>query len=205
MVSKSLILKITFVVLIIVIGISYFAWLITFDDRNYYDDKDDDDNDDDELEPENKTKYGLVEGRPIIESGYSLEYFDQLEVIDIPDCNIKSATFILNWTDEDDMNSSNRIYENQPDEFALEVETPGGDVYNTSYIQNSYGREGQVNLTINFEPSNYPDYSASGEYNVTIKCGDCGDFYPTMGLISYHDLGNDWNLKVVVKYYEEIE
>jgi len=133
--------------------------------------------------------------------GSSLENSDYMLFVEPEDANLVNITFTLRWTDEADMSRLGRTYENQPDEFGLEVSGPDGKKGSAPAKANTYGQEGSVSVTLSFEHKKPQKANATSVFNVTVKCGACGDFYPRFGVIGYTDTGNAWTLDVEYDYY----
>ncbi|MEE9151066.1 MAG: MFS transporter [Thermoplasmata archaeon] len=146
------------------------------------------------------SKYEIVAGNPITMSGYSDENSDTLVTGLIKEENLISMNLTLTWTDEPDEQYGLRTYENEPDTFSLRVETPDGNEYREGPESNAHGETGEIILTITFDPDIDPYLNGTGQYNITIECGDCGDLFTT-GLIGFTDTGNDWDLLIEYEYY----
>ena len=131
------------------------------------------------------------------ENGYSNENtaFDlPLEVLN---ANVRSITITLTWTDEP---AQGPRYTNEPDEFSLDVSAP-----NSSTVQTPMSPSGRVSVTITYEPpANDPYFNGTGDLDVTIVCGVCGNQVPFInfgGLREIEDPGNAWTLEASYDYY----
>jgi hypothetical protein len=116
--------------------------------------------------------------------------------------NIKSIMFVLTWTDEPDQDIR---YENQPDEFTIEVVSPDEELYGPESAFNPQGGTGTISLSISFNPDTEPYLNGTGQYDITISCGSCGDqelIRPSIGLQDQQDNGNTWELAITYEYYK---
>jgi len=150
------------------------------------------------------SKYEIVAGSPITMSGYADENTDTLVTGQIKEENLISMNLTLTWTDEPDIQYGIRTYENEPDTFSLRVETPDGSEEREGPESNAHGESGEIILTITFDPDVDPYLNGTGQYNITVECGDCGDLFTT-GLIGFTDSGNDWDLTIDYDYYKKPE
>ncbi|MEW5760514.1 MAG: MFS transporter [Candidatus Thermoplasmatota archaeon] len=132
----------------------------------------------------------------------SFENSDTIKIIKIEEMNIKNITFTLTWKDEDDKRYLLRVYKNQPDEFSIKVLAPNGKGYESELVSNKYGEEGSVSIEISFEPNKEKFSEGTGLYNVTIHCGNAGDYTSRYGVLSFEDNGNEWKLRTIYEYYE---
>jgi MFS family permease len=111
---------------------------------------------------------------------------------------LRSITFILTWTDE----PSDTGFENDPDEFSLEVETPNG----TSFLEgpvSDNGGTGMVTISIDFDPEKDSMEDSIGSYAATIICVSAGDQHSMgpFGIFTTPDTGNDYDLMVTSEVY----
>ncbi len=150
------------------------------------------------------SKYEIMAGNPITMGGYADENTDTLVTGIIKEENLISMNLILTWTDEPDVQYGFRTYENEPDFFSLRVETPNGSEEREGPESNAHGESGEIILTIIFGPDVDPYLNGTGQYNITVECGDCGDLFTT-GLIGFTDDGNDWDLTIDYNYYMKPE
>lgn len=151
------------------------------------------------------TQYDIVQGEAISLSGSLNEGQESLESIEIDAENIISATFILTWTDEPDATGPG-AYQNQPDSFDIEVESPDPEKGGNSGGANPQGGEGMILVIIEFDPDVDPYLNGTGEYTVTITCTNAGNQEPQFSIIGIRDQedsGNDWGLAVEYEYYQE--
>jgi len=146
------------------------------------------------------SKYNLSNGAENL-PGESTENTDTQEKLDIQDTNILNITFTLTWTDEPDMTRFGRTYTNQPDEFGLEVSGPEGKNGSAPPIANTHGQAGKVSVTLKYEPKKPQKANVTSSFNVTIICGNCGEFTPRVGVVGFTDTGNAWSLDVSYQYY----
>jgi MFS family permease len=134
------------------------------------------------------------------QNGYSAENSDTIKTVKIDDANIINITFTLRWTDE----STGVFTQNEPDQFALNVELPNKSLYGVGFQKNSIGDEGKNSITVSFSPQKDPSTEGSGEYKVTIKAGDCGDvYYKGTKIKAEDDKGNEWTLDVGYEFYKK--
>jgi len=135
------------------------------------------------------------------DSGAQQENSDDAIDFVIPAPNVVSATFTLTWQDEPA--ASNR-QTNEPDEFTLEVSPP-----NNASTESSSSDAGSITISIEFEPQTTEYYNGTGNYEVTISLGNCGDHEPTvfdpLGLRTTPDNGNTWSISVKFEYYTKAE
>jgi len=150
------------------------------------------------------SKYEIMAGNPITMAGYADENTDTLVTGIIKEENLISMNLALTWTDEPDIQYGIRTYENEPDFFSLRVETPNGSEEREGPESNAHGESGEIILTITFGPDVDPYLNGTGQYNITVECGDCGDLFTT-GLIGFTDDGNDWDLTIDYNYYMKPE
>ncbi len=151
------------------------------------------------------TQYDIVQGEAISLSGSLNEGQETIESVEIDAENIISATFILTWTDEPDATGPG-AYENQPDSFDIEVESPDPEKGGSSGGANPQGGEGTILVIIEFDPDVDPYMNGTGEYKVTITCTNAGNQEPQFSIIGIRDQedsGNDWELAVEYEYYQE--
>ena len=146
------------------------------------------------------SKYETLSGDPITIDGYSGENSDTLVTGQIGEENLISMTLTLTWTDEPDVRYGIRTYENEPDTFSLRAEIPNGQEYREGPQSNAHGETGEIILIIPFEPDKDPYLNGTGQYNITVECGDCGDL-STTGIIGFTDDGNEWQLLIEYEYY----
>ena len=72
---------------------------------------------------------------------------------------------------------------------------------------NEHGREGSVEVTITVAHEDANDGIGIGEWEYTVKCGDCGDHTPMLSILDIRDradTGNAWTLTVTYGYYQDI-
>lgn len=146
--------------------------------------------------------YDIVTGSQSF-SDYAAENGASDTVLTMNEVNVIEVTFTLTWTDEADFSPR---HNNQPDEFALEVFAPDGRDLDADYRSNPSGGSGQVSITVDFEPDKDPYENGTGEWTVTVLCGQCGDqtlWRPSAGIFDQPDNGNDWDLAVSYRYYEK--
>ncbi len=179
----------------IVIGVGYVGGTDT-----YFGDDDDDDG----PSLTDWTTYEIRDGDPTTRAGHANENTDTIETMDVDAENVLSITFTLTWTDEDDIVYGPRTYENEPDSFSLRAQAPDGREEREGPEANAHGEQGEVVLTMEFDPDIDPYLNGTGTYNVTIQCGDCGEFFSS-GPIGFTDDGNDWELLVEYEYYYKEE
>lgn len=115
----------------------------------------------------------------------------------ISDMYVTQITFELHWLDED---PDTMFYENQPDTFRFMVNTPWGDNISSLEVANEIGSPGLIIETIEVPEEGIKD-GATGQWEVIIFCGNCGDqiFERGLGIYSIDDTGNAWTL---THYYE---
>ena len=133
--------------------------------------------------------------------GHSNESSVELRYPEIEESAITNITFTLTWQDEPDQTG----YENEGDEFQLNVTTPWGDADETPVVRNEHGQEGVLILTFRSPGAgDYPDSGSAGTYDVTITMGDAGDQRDIVfGVVGSTDDGNDWTLTVGYQYYRK--
>ena len=123
----------------------------------------------------------------------------------IEEDNIKSVKFTLTWTDEPNLDAR---YENQADEFTLEIDSPDGGKHGPQSGTNPIGGQGSISITTSYNPYIDPYLNGTGSYNITITCGNCGDqelWRPSIGLQDQPDNSNSWELLIEHDYYKEKE
>lgn len=151
--------------------------------------------------PDWENDYDLisVQNNPI--TGTSTENTPTEKQEAIAEENINTITFTLTWTDE----AAGTGFENDPDEFTLEVESPNGESDSDGPSFNSPGGQGSLSVSFSFSSDKDPFEDGTGTYNVTIICGDCGDQHGPFGFITQPDNGNNWELLIEYNYYQEKE
>jgi len=150
------------------------------------------------------TKYDIVPGSQTF-GDYSGENSASDTSLAIGEPNVIDVTFTLTWTDEPDASIR---HTNEPDEFAMEVFSPDGRDLSVAFRSNPQGGTGQVSLTVEFEPDEDPYINGTGDWTVTVMCGECGDhvlWRPSGGIFDQPDNGNAWNLDVDYRYYQKPE
>jgi MFS family permease len=145
------------------------------------------------------SKYEIMAGNQITLTGHLQENSETVEAIPVDESNVISITFILTWTDEDDIQYGPRTYENEPDSFTLQVQAPDGNESRDSAM-NPQGGTGEIIITMEYDPDIDPYMNGTGTYNVTIELGDCGDYFSN-GPIGFTDTENSWDLAVEYGYY----
>lgn len=97
---------------------------------------------------------------------------------------VLNATFILNWTDEEDSGTG---AENEGDTFNLTVITPTGTEYYEE-VTNAHGEEGRIVIEVDYRPD-----GIVGAWNLTVGMVEAGD-HTTNGVPTVVDSGNDYIL-----------
>jgi dipeptide/tripeptide permease len=147
------------------------------------------------------SRFTLTTGLAGSSSGHSDENTDTTFEVEVPGSNMVNVTFTLKWTDEPDIRRLVRVYENQPDEFGLEVTAPNGTVEISSLVKNPPGAEGSVSVSVKLDPGKPGEDSNPGPFSVTVRCGTCGDLTNPYSATLYTDTGNDWELEISHTYY----
>lgn len=135
-------------------------------------------------------------------SGYSEENTERVEFFNISDNFVTNIYFNLTWEDEPDIIYGMRVYENQPDTFCLIIFSPWEEEFQSNVTTNVHGEAGIINYMIKFFDEGIATSAAIGDWEVTIHCGDCGDFYST-GSIGFVDSGNEWELSYYYEYHSD--
>ena len=118
--------------------------------------------------------------------------------LSIKDENIKYVNFTLVWWDEEDEPGA----ENEPDNFAINVTTSWNES-NEVAGANPRNGEGRISLTFVNPSDKKENEIGTGDYEVVIRCGDCGEQWESStGLIGENDSGNDWTL--IVEYVFDV-
>lgn len=146
------------------------------------------------------TQWATGNGGPLTSSGLLQENSETVEAVSVSEPNVISITFILTWTDEDDITYGPRVYANQPDTFSLQVSAPDGNESRRVSGANPPGASGELIVTMDFSPDIDPYMNGTGTFNVSIELGDCGDFFSN-GPIGFTDTENSWELAVDYEYY----
>lgn len=142
-----------------------------------------------------------VRDNPI--QGHSTENSQSVEMVTIDEAikTLNEIRFTLTWDDEPDETVGElKLVKltNQPDQFALEVVTPGGDSNMTDYEFNQYDKEGLVSIILTLDgQTGGPDENV---WEVVILCGECGDQVGPFGEYSEPDGGNGWLLTVEYEF-----
>jgi len=145
--------------------------------------------------------YIVTEGGPITTEGYSNTGTETTEQAGINATNLLNVTFTLTWIDEPDTTRLLRTWENQPDNFGLDVSSPDGANASAPMTPNVHGEEGKVSCALRFEPGKPGSDADRGPFEVTVKCGTCGMATNPFSPIGYIDSGNAWTLEVSYSYY----
>jgi len=135
-------------------------------------------------------------------SDSSSENSDKTEAFTLSQENIFKITFTLTWTDEADASAR---HTNSPDEFGLAVAGPNGQSDEASMQSNTGGNEGRVELSFDVTHEKADDGNGTGDWEYTIKCGDCGNQEPIisfLGLRERSDTGNSWTLKISYEFHQ---
>jgi dipeptide/tripeptide permease len=145
--------------------------------------------------------YNLTVGEIISMDGNSVENTDSTSEVVVPADYLVDVTFTLKWTDEPDIRRLVRTYSNQPDEFGLEVGSDNGTVQTSQMVKNAHGAEGSVSVSFRLDPKRPGRDVSTGPFNVTVKCGVCGDLTNPVSATMYTDTGNAWTLEINYQYY----
>lgn len=125
---------------------------------------------------------------------------------------LKSITFTLTWTDEDDIRRVIRTWENQPDTFSIEVYLPADPEDEDSQpiqatagpAQNVHGSNGELVLTVPIEHESKDSLNGTGSWEITIICGECGDLENQgVAFTKYNDVEGSYELSVKTELYTE--
>lgn len=138
-------------------------------------------------------------------TGYSNENTEHIESVDVEESAVAVIVFTLTWEDEEPDPLSDLLFENEPDEFQLNVTTPWGASEETPMTPNDRNtREGEISLE--FEaPGDYPETGGRGEYVVIIRMGEAGDQESTLPFVPDEpDDGNEWTLTISYSYWKEV-
>ncbi len=148
-----------------------------------------------------------VELSPI--QGYSDENSDMEEKITLSPNDVQnliSLEFSLSWVDEEPVNDY--IYDNLPDTFSFTVQPPGNDTVLGPFQGSTGFAYGFYDPVSGSTPDQDPYLNGTGDYIVTIQCGECGNQVPRVNLLGFReeeDTGNDWTLDVKYKHYVKNE
>jgi dipeptide/tripeptide permease len=133
-------------------------------------------------------------------TGSSTENDDSDHTFMVTQANVHNVTFTLRWQDE----APQRIgWTNNPDTFSLLVTPPNG-----SSVESDPTPTGTNTVRVPFPPQEDPYYNATGDWIVTVQCGNCGDQEPFInptGLREVADNGNAWTLEGSVLFYQKSE
>ena len=109
----------------------------------------------------------------------------------------------MNWVDEEP--SNDYIYDNLGDSFSFTIQPPDNDTELGPFQGSTGFAYGFYNpLQGESEPTEDPYYNGTGEYTLTIQCGECGNQVPRVNIFGFReidDTGNDWTLQVTYEYY----
>jgi hypothetical protein len=152
-----------------------------------------------------KEVWRVVEFRENPIQGHSTENSQSVEIITIDEAitTLTEIRFTLTWKDEPDETITPGPLQpvtltNQPDQFALDVETPWGYSNMTDYETNQHDKEGLVSLVLTLDgKTGGPEQNV---IEVAILCGECGDQVGPAGIYSQSDGGNSWLLTVEYEY-----
>ena len=127
-----------------------------------------------------------------------------ITINDINETYVIEVHFELHWEDEANTKDAGALkIQNKPDYFNFTVFTPWEEMFTSEMTGSTNGGAGQILLDIIApdEPG-----AATGDWRVTIYCGDCGDQWllgPT-GQDRYKvedDTGNNWLLLYYFEFY----
>lgn len=128
--------------------------------------------------------------------GYEQGYIDEFNSInisiEISEKYVTEITFQLSWLDE---HPESPRYINEPDCFEYSVISPWSETF-YSELSCGYERVGEIILNIEIS-DDHVEEDATGQWIVTIKCGECGDQSHMIGIAAFRqipDTGNDWSL-----------
>lgn len=109
---------------------------------------------------------------------------------------------VLTWRDEEDYNI---LYDNQPDQFRLTINSPDSNyTLSSDWVANQHGGEGRIELTLTLPDEIVSHLSPGDAWTVTVEMGDAGDQHkirPLPGIIGRRDDGNSFDLLVTYGYY----
>lgn len=124
---------------------------------------------------------------------------------------VKSITLTLTWTDEEDYQrvGFGRTWENQPDEFSFEASlaanpddpTTTAVNYSSPTVSNTHGNPGVIETTITFDHTKKESKNGTGDWQIVIECGSCGDKTNPYSALLYTDTGNTYELTITTEYY----
>ncbi len=138
-------------------------------------------------------------------NGQAQENQETSDTVNIPVDYVSSVTVTLTWTDEPDgtIFLIKRL-ENQPDEFMLKLTSPTGvTVKSPDFVANARGQSQTITLNMEVSHDSYDSTNGTGDWTVTVICGECGDQNPRVGLLGRTDDGNDYEFGVEWTYWVE--
>jgi len=118
---------------------------------------------------------------------------------------LQSITFELTWQDEPDSSDPRALYENQPDQFRLDV-SYGNNASDTDSASNSQGGTGTISLTFDFSQGHdlINSINGTGDWTFEVTLMTCGNQEPQvnpLGLRDIEDNSNNFNLLITTRKY----
>ncbi len=113
---------------------------------------------------------------------------------------LQSVTFELVWTDEDDFTRLFRTWENQPDQFQLDVTAPDNPTL-TETGENPHSQEGRISITMEFDHDSSKSLNGTGDWIIEITLVSCGNLENPTSPIAYTDSTNDYEVFISSEVY----
>ncbi|UCH89864.1 MAG: MFS transporter [Thermoplasmata archaeon] len=114
---------------------------------------------------------------------------------------LKSVTFELTWTDEDDYTRVVRTWENEPDEFELTASF-GENVTNRTQGANLHGASQTISVTFEFDYEFDDEIKGAGIWEYSVRLIVAGDLTNPRSPILYTDDSNSYDLTISAEIYQ---
>jgi len=142
-------------------------------------------------------------------NGECAEQSNSKKTIGLPEENIVNVTVLLRWTDEADREEGvgpiKFTYENGPDKLSFTATLPNGESRIGRESANPHGGEGRTSHKITYVPDKVPYLNGTGDYEINVRCGDCGDFDAGRLPMTIEDTGNAWRVEIMYDFYVKDE
>lgn len=118
---------------------------------------------------------------------------------------LQSITFELTWQDEPDSSEPRALYENQPDQFRLDV-VYGNNASDTDSASNSQGGTGTIRFTFDFSQGHdlINSINGTGDWTFDVTLVTCGNQEPQVNLFGAREIeddSNNFNLLITTTKY----
>jgi hypothetical protein len=139
-------------------------------------------------------------------SGQLVEGSMAMFEVEVEELNLIFFNATLTWDDENEPPGRPRIrqYENQPEEFKIEILMENLTQDYSVQDVNVVGSQGNIPISIPLNGTlDYADYT--GTYTISVTLVNSGNYIPNIGVLALNDPGNSFDLLVEYTYLKEIE